>query len=97
MTDNETIECNSRDGVTIGMIDAIITMAIVLDQRLKHETKRLKRSKVEWAWHSQPVQDALHDLASNKVVRGLLFPRDDEAMKIINDAAKAVTTQGHTP
>ena len=81
------IDAASRDGVTIGLIDAMIAIAIALNLRLKSETRRLKRSDDEWAWHSKAVQDALSDLAHNVAVRNLLFPRDDEAMDIIQRAA----------
>lgn len=85
-----TIEAASRDGITIGLIDSIITIATVLRERLNAESRRLKRSSDEHAWHSQPVQDALHDLAANPTVRGLLWPRDDNAMEIIHRAAESV-------
>jgi hypothetical protein len=83
----DQIDATSRDGITIGLVDSIITLAIILSQRLKAEARRLKRDPDEWAWHSQPVQDALTDLAGNKVVRQLLFPRDIPAIEIITRAA----------
>lgn len=76
--DKTSIGVKSRDGITIGMIDAIITLSVALEQRLKQERRRFKRSSDEWAYHSQPVQDALHDLAGNKTVRNLLWPRDEK-------------------
>lgn len=82
------IECRSRDGITIGLIDSLITIAVVLDHRLKSERRRFRRSADEWAYHSQAVQDALHDLADNPTVRGLLWPHDDKAMAIIHSAAQ---------
>ncbi len=72
------------------MVDAIITMAVVLQERLKAEARRHKRSADEWSWHSQEVQDALQDLQHNEAVRSLLWPRDDVAMDIIHRAAAAL-------
>jgi hypothetical protein len=83
----DEIDAASRDGITIGLVDSIITLANVLSLRLKAEARRLKRDPDEWAWHSQSVQDALCDLAGNETVRQLLFPRDDRAMDIISRAA----------
>lgn len=85
------VECKSRDGITIGLADAIMTLANVLLQRVLSENRRLKRDKSdEFAWHSQPVQDALHDLQMNKALRALIYPYDEESSKIIIAATKAM-------
>lgn len=96
----EVIDSKSRDGITIGMVDAILTMATVLTQRLKSEYRRLDRVRSDprrddpWAYHSQAVQDALHDLESNETVRSLLWPRDDEAMAFIHESVKLLKDRG---
>lgn len=82
------IEAKSRDGITIGLIDAILTLTHTLNERLAKEVKRLgKDPDDDHAWHSKEVQDALLDLAGNKALRQLLWPRDEAAMKIIHDSA----------
>ena len=83
-----SIEAHSRDGITIGLVDAIITLANTLNERLAAEAKRLKSDPSDdHAWHSEPVRKALLDLAGNKALKRLLFPRDEKVMKILRDAA----------
>lgn len=84
---SKPIEGTSRDGIIIGLVDAIITIAVVLNERLNSEAKRMRKSSVEWEWFSEDVQNALGDLGDNKALRELLFPRDERAMRIIRDAA----------
>ncbi len=68
------IECTSRDGVTIGLVDALISIANVLTERLEAEAKRMKRSSVEF---SQEVQDALTDLRHHAALTGLIYHHDE--------------------
>lgn len=83
------IECKSADGITIGIIDAIITMSDLLIQRLKSEEQRHRRNKNDdHAWHSKAVEDALCDLRFNSSLRGFIFQADDDAMKLIRKAAR---------
>lgn len=93
MTD-EPIDAKSRDGITIGLIDAMIAMANTLNERLKNEQRRHNRLRAnpkteedEWAWHSEPVREALSDLAGNKAIHQLLYPRDERVMRILHEAA----------
>jgi len=90
----QTIECTSTDGITIGLIDAIITLAVVLNERLEKQAKRMKRSPDEYEWFSEDVRNALCDLAGNPAVKRLLFPRDEKAMAIIHEAARSLTGHG---
>ncbi len=85
----KVIDAKSRDGITIGLIDAIITLAHTLNERLALEGKRLENDpNDDHAWHSMAVQHALLDLAGNKALRQLLWPRDEKAMEIIHAAAE---------
>jgi hypothetical protein len=86
---NAVIECKSRDGITIGLIDALITTAAVLHQRLLQDHRRGRKN-------SQPVIDALDDLRLNKNFRELVFPGGDEAMRIIDRAAEAIRARNTT-
>ena len=81
-----TSEAASRDGITIGMIDAIITLANALHERLMADSKRFKRS--EDRWFSEDIQDALSDLRHNMTINSLLYPRDESSMALINEAAE---------
>lgn len=92
------IDAKSRDGITIGLIDAMLAIVHTLNERLAAEVKRLgKDPDDDHAWHSVPVQDALLDLAGNKALRKLLWPRDEKAMDIIHRSAELIRTQGINP
>ena len=82
------IEHNSRDGITIGMIDAIISLATALNERLEKERERLDMSGRDFAWHTVPVQNALLDLKGNVEVQRLLFPRDEKAYEVLRGFAQ---------
>lgn len=83
---------NSEDGITIGLVDAIITVAATLSERLEAEVTRRRDiyggDADDRAYLSRDVQEALEDLAGNKTVRDLLWPRDDKCMDLIINAAK---------
>lgn len=93
------IECSSHDGITIGLIDAMITLANTLNERLEREARRMKRrnNPIEWEWFSDDVQAALTDLAGNKAVQNLLHPYDENAMRIIREGARLIATKPATP
>jgi hypothetical protein len=87
---DKPIECTSPDGITIGLVDSLITISIVLDRRLRTELARLNKQRPDedgHAYHSQAVQDAMADLAGNQAVRRLLWPRDDAVMAVLHEAA----------
>jgi hypothetical protein len=83
-----TAECASPDGITIGLVDALITVARILHNRLQSEATKLKESDEEFAWFSPEVLEALADLRSNEAIRALMYPRDEVAMKLIHEAAE---------
>lgn len=79
------IECTSEDGVTIGLIDAIITCSRVADERIR----RLEGDI------SKPVIDALSDLFSCDGIRYLMslggcftYVPSKEFLEIENDVLK---------
>lgn len=78
-----TIECTSQIGTTVGLIDAIIVLTRVLDTRLEYDAMTIGRTGDKY----QPIRNALHDLLTNSPYRKIVTGRDDEAMKIIHDAA----------
>jgi len=78
------IECNSEIGITIGLIDAIITTARVLRTRMDFNAMICGENGDE----HQPVREALKDLAGCTEVRELIGLHDAEAMRIIHDAAE---------
>lgn len=78
-----TIECTSKIGTTVGLIDAIIVLTRMLDTRLEYEAMSIGRNGDRY----QPIRNALHDLLTNSPYRKIVTGRDDEAMKIIHDAA----------
>ena len=84
------LDAKSPDGITIGLIDAMLTLAHTLNERLASELIERNRDPAEddHAYYSMPVQRALRDLAGNPAIRRLLWPRDDATMKILHDAAK---------
>ena len=52
-------DCRSQEGVTVGLIDSIITISRVLQQRLKHhKTPAIKDA----------LNDLIHDEDFNKVL-----------------------------
>lgn len=85
------VESDSWDGITIGLAESIITIARVLNKRMKLEARRMRRRSdlqiVEWEWFSQEVQDAMTDLRHNDALRDLFYPGDRMAMDIITSAA----------
>ena len=83
-------ECNSKDGITIGLIDSIITQVNILAKRLKSEENRFKKSKNEFEYHSDEVLGALQDLKMNKSLKNLMYPYDEKAMRIIEAAANTI-------
>lgn len=96
-TTTEPIDAGSRDGITIGLIDAMITLAHTLNDRLQREGRRMKRRE-DWEWFSEPVQLALAELAGNKAILQLIRPDDETAMEIIRLAAALIeTSEASTP
>ena len=96
----QQLEFKSRDGQTIGMIDAILTLAVALTDRLKNENKRFNRLRnlarttdEEFAYHSADVLAALQDLRLNEVVRNLIYPENAAAMEIIRAATASLKKQ----
>jgi hypothetical protein len=85
-----TIECTSRDGITIGLVDAMLSLARALNERLAAEAKRMKRSKIEWEWFSDEVQSALADLRHSQDMLNLFQPNDEVAMELIRRAAALI-------
>lgn len=79
----EPIECSSEMGVTIGLIDSIITTARVLGQRLDYDALICGEDGDE----HQPIREALTDLATCAELRRLIGKHDAGAMKVIHDAA----------
>ena len=86
-------ECKSHDGVTVGLIDSLMTIAQVLTLRLEEDKKRFDKSEEEFAWFSPEIQKALADLSANQDIRNLMYPRDEESCKIIHDAADLLRKQ----
>ncbi len=91
---SDPIDAKSRDGITIGMVDAILSLANALTERLAAEQRRHNRRRAhpkteddEWSWHSEPVREALSDLAGNKALKSLMYPRDERVMRILHEAA----------
>jgi hypothetical protein len=79
---------------TIEMIDALLTSGRLLRDRLHREYRRLKRlPDDEWEWLSDDVQEAISDLRHNDIFTDLLYPRDNAAMKLINEAAELLRTK----
>jgi hypothetical protein len=94
--DLDVQECSSHDGVTVGMIDAIITLANALHERIKVDLRRFNRNKnheKEPTYFSEAVQEAFSDLRHNKAVTSLLHPRDEVAMNIIHKAAASLKSR----
>lgn len=79
-----TIECTSEIGTTVGLIDAIITLTRLLDGRLDYQAMIIGAYGDKY----QPIRNALRDLLDNSPYRKIIEGRDDEAMKIIHDAAE---------
>lgn len=99
---SEVGECKSWDGITIGLIDAIITIANVLNPRLQAEARKMKKlgekdTDLEWLWFSQEVQDAMSDLLLNESVQQLLYPRDEKMMDIIYKSAETLKKAAEFP
>lgn len=90
-----SIDAAARDGITIGMIDAIISIANALDERLRAEAKRLRKDPDDdHAWHSEAVRNAMADLAANKALRHIMWPRDERTMRILRAAADLHQARG---
>jgi hypothetical protein len=87
-----TIDVATRDGITIGLIDGMITIANALNERLMREGRRMKR-RSDWKWFSDDVQAALADLAHNKAILQLIRPDDETAMDILHRAAELIGTK----
>lgn len=91
--EGDQTDAASRDGITIGLIDAMITLAHTLNDRLAREGKRMKR-RSDWEWHSEAVQSALSDLGYNSAILRLIRPGDEESMDLIRRAAALIKTPG---
>jgi hypothetical protein len=78
------IECSSPEGITIGAIEAIITLANIVDQRLPWNDMMIGEGGDEF----QPIRDALTDLCSNGSLRKILDGWDNRAHELIHRAAK---------
>lgn len=70
-------------GITIGLIDSIITTARVLSKRIDYEAL-ICGSRGD---KHQPIRNALTDLAICQQFLKLIGRHDAEAMRIIHDAA----------
>ncbi len=81
MTD---IECKSEMGITIGLIESILTAANLLGQRLDYETL----ISGERGDEHQPIRDAIADLCACEPLRRMLNDADARAMSVIHHAAK---------
>jgi len=85
------LECKSWDGVTIGLIDALLSISRALTERVEAETERLKKTDDQWL--SNEVQEALSDLRHDDVLKALIYPQDIEAARIIREAAVLIKTR----
>jgi hypothetical protein len=85
------IESESWNGITIGLIDAILSVAKMLNERIAAETKRLKLTDEEWL--SEEVQEALADLRHSADIKMLIAPENEKAMAIIREAAALIKTR----
>ena len=87
----DKIECKSEIGTTIGLIDALITTARVLRQRLDFDAMITGKTGDE----HQPAREALKDLSDCHELRELIGLHDAAAMKIIHDAAALIERDRH--
>lgn len=78
------IECKSDIGITIGLIDGIISIAQVLAPRLNIDAMRLGEKGDEY----QPVREALTDLCCCVPLKDMLDKWDGQAMELIHRAAE---------
>lgn len=85
----KTIECTSKVGTTVALIDAIITLTRLLDERLEYDAMIIGSSRDKY----QPIRNALHDLLTNSPYRKIIDGRDNDAMNIIHDAAAHLKNQ----
>lgn len=79
----KTIECKSEIGVTVGLIDTIITSARVLRDRIDVDALICGQTGDE----HQPVRDALRDLQDSDDFKRLITYGDRDAMAVIHQAA----------
>lgn len=82
-------ECNSEMGITVGLIDSIITISRVLFARLDIDAMITGEHGDEY----QPIRDALTDLCTNKALSTLINCHNAEAMDIIHRAAAIFRTR----
>ena len=84
------IECKSEMGITIGLIDAIISISNVLAVRLDaiNDAMRLGERGDEY----QPIRNALTDLCASSNARAVILGHDEAASALIHRAAELVQT-----
>lgn len=86
---SKPIECKSEMGITIGLIDAIISIANILAPRLRVIDDELRlgtRGDVH-----QPIRDALTDLCVSSELRRVVDGQDNGAYALIHKAAGLLT------
>lgn len=64
MIDKQPIDCRSEEGITIGLIDAIISISTILSPRLEQQ-------RVNWE-QTESVQAALDNLGSDQDFANIL-------------------------
>lgn len=85
---SKTIECKSEMGITIGLIDAIISISNVLAPRLEaiDDAMRLGQRGDEY----QPIRNALTDLCTSSNARRVIMGHDEVASALIHRAAELI-------
>jgi hypothetical protein len=89
-TNMPLIECKSDVGITVGLIDSIITVARVLNARLDYDALICGST----GDRMQPVRDALRDLQDCSEFKRMIQFGDRDAMRVIHDAADLLRKRG---
>lgn len=79
-SNRRSVDAASDDGLTIGLIDMVITAATLLNQRIPDHWGESKLPKV--------VKEALTDLYRHPEVKKLVERYDEKTMDIIHRAAE---------